>query len=198
MCHWGPLAACAFGALGALLLPVLLLLFMSPLGASGGQAPQPPWRLLTSGLWVLMTWGRGAGVVGTTVAWFSLAAGTATAGTLELCVSLPLLLLGSSGLCAHPLWPEGQDYGHHLHCSLGSTSCYQPSPTFNLAIHLRMYRCVDLSGLSVCWAEEPLLNYECFTSCRLKGRDKGITFSPPRWFLRTIPILKFYKNSRKC
>ena len=39
--------------------------------------------------------------------------------------------------------------------------------------HLWTYRCVDLSIVLVCWAEETLLNYECFTSCRLKERGTG-------------------------
>ena len=39
--------------------------------------------------------------------------------------------------------------------------------------HLQMYRCVDLSSVLVCWVEEPLLSYGCFTSCGLKSSDKG-------------------------
>lgn len=39
--------------------------------------------------------------------------------------------------------------------------------------HLWMTRCVELSRILVCWAEELLMTYGCFTGCRLKGRDKG-------------------------
>ena len=39
--------------------------------------------------------------------------------------------------------------------------------------YLQMYKHVSLSGVLVSWAEEPLLSYGCFTSCRLKGGDKG-------------------------
>lgn len=34
----------------------------------------------------------------------------------------------------------------------------------------KMYRRVEFSGILVCWAEAPLLNYRCFIGCRLKER----------------------------
>lgn len=34
--------------------------------------------------------------------------------------------------------------------------------------HLQMHRSEELSGVSMCWAEAPLLSCGCFTSCRLK------------------------------
>lgn len=39
--------------------------------------------------------------------------------------------------------------------------------------HFQMYRRVELSGILVCWTEEALLSYGCFTSCRLKERDRA-------------------------
>lgn len=36
---------------------------------------------------------------------------------------------------------------------------------------------VDLSGILVCWADEPFLGCRCPTSCRLKDRDKGINLT---------------------
>lgn len=38
--------------------------------------------------------------------------------------------------------------------------------------HFCVYRCVDISGILVCWAGEPLWSYERFTSFRLKERQR--------------------------
>lgn len=38
--------------------------------------------------------------------------------------------------------------------------------------HILIYRCVDLSGIPVCCAEKPSLDYGCPTGGKLKGRDK--------------------------
>lgn len=40
------------------------------------------------------------------------------------------------------------------------------------SIHPQMYKCMDLSGILVGLAEDPLLDFGCCTSCNLKGRDK--------------------------
>ena len=40
-------------------------------------------------------------------------------------------------------------------------------------IHLQTYRCVGLFSILMCWTDEALWNFECFTSCRQKARDKG-------------------------
>lgn len=39
---------------------------------------------------------------------------------------------------------------------------------------LQIYRYMDLSGILLCWAEQPSLSYVCFTSNILKERNKGI------------------------
>lgn len=40
---------------------------------------------------------------------------------------------------------------------------------------LHIGRCVDLSGILVCWAEGPLLSSASSTDCRLKGRNKSFS-----------------------
>ena len=149
-------SACAFGVLGALLLPALLLSLRSPLGHQDGRHLCHIW-----GCWACQVCGhyglgRAAGVLGTTVAggarvagpaaaaaWFPLAACAASAGKLELCAPPPLLPLGSSGaVCSSTDGPEGQDYG------TPSTVPLIPPPMCH-STHLQMYRCVDLSGVPV-------------------------------------------------
>ena len=107
------------------------------------------------------------GVVGpiATASHFPVATGTTAARRLESCALLLLLLPSSLGL-----WLSCHGRG------LGSWALLPLIPQFRLlcvfqSTHLQMYRCVDLSRVLVCWAEEPLLSYGCFTSRRLKGRD---------------------------
>ena len=54
-----------------------------------------------------------------------------------------------------------------------------------------MYRCVDLSGVLVCWAEKPMLSFGCFTSSRLDGRDRGPSKST--LMLKSLPEMPFPK-----
>ena len=66
---------------------------------------------------------------------------------------------GSLGMKAHLQWPKGQDCRLCLCCVFQST-------------YFWIHRCMGLFGILVCWAEETLLSYGCFTGWRLKGRDK--------------------------
>ena len=52
-----------------------------------------------------------------------------------------------------------------------------------------MYRCVDLSGVLVCWAEKPILSFGSFTSSRLNGRDRGVSNST--MMLTSLPEMPF-------
>ena len=48
-----------------------------------------------------------------------------------------------------------------------------PCPQEIQSTQLQMYRCMGLSGILVCCAENPLLVYRCPTGCNLEMRDKG-------------------------
>lgn len=69
--------------------------------------------------------------------------------------------------------------------------------TFQYA-HFKMHQCVDLSGILVCCAEEPLLGSRCPTSCRFMGRYKGVVFAmmlislPNTYILK--PLVWAFKN----
>ena len=92
-----------------------------------------------------------AGVAGSAAAaWFPLAAGTAAAGKLELCTPPPQPPLNSfSDVCSSTVVKEPGLW------ALPHLVPLIPPPMYH-SIHLQMYRCVDLSGTLVCWAEEPL------------------------------------------
>lgn len=54
-----------------------------------------------------------------------------------------------------------------------------PQLASSLCSGLFTFRCTDVRISPVYWAEETLLRHECFTSCRLKGRDREHLL-PPR------------------
>lgn len=88
-------------------------------------------------------------------------AGLGVVGGLESCAPPPLLLSASLGR-------RSGHCGHHLHCSCGSAAsvCSRSPPS---AVHL----CGKFSSVSVYWTQAPLWACECFTGCRMNGRDKG-------------------------
>ena len=92
-----------------------------------------------------------AGVAGpAAAACFPLAAGTDAAGKLELCTPPPQPPLSSfSDVCSSNVVKEPGLW------ALPHLVPLNPPPKYH-SIHLQMYRCVDLSGTLVCWAEEPL------------------------------------------
>ena len=113
---------------------------------------------------------------------------------LKACVLfIPLLLLwvpwgyGFSG-CSQGLY-----HGHSLCCSLISRLCFPIHPLSNVLM------CGSLLVL-VCWVKEPLLSYGCFTSCKLRGRDKGSiscrhdAMSPNLPFFEVVQLLKYFNS----
>lgn len=152
--------ACVSGAAGALLLSVSLRLLVLPLGAPGcwllcrvrcrGHHYRGEGRLVSQGCRCLchirdcqVSQARGHRI--------PCAAGRPESLWHRRCCFCILWVCG---------W-RGWDCGHCLHCSLGS-ACSVPFQSTHLEIH----RPVDLSGILVCPAEELLLSYGCFTSCR--------------------------------
>ena len=79
-----------------------------------------------------------------------------------------LLLPGSWRLRAQSLLPQGLAslLGDLLLCPNSASSMCSNPLTF---VHTDVW----LSGILVCWAEEPLWSYECFTSFRLKETKRA-------------------------
>ena len=104
---------------------------------------------------------------------------TTTAAAGSLWCQIPLWLGEAGVMCAvfpatagspRPLcsaaMARSQDCRHFFYCSPSSTYICSSPPTFGS-------RLVDLSRVLMCWADGPLLSYGCFTSYRMKRRDKG-------------------------
>ena len=108
----------------------------------------------------------GPGPIGN-AARFPMATSTTAARRPDLYALPLLLLLGFLGLWSQLWRQEGQDCKHHLCCFLSSTSPMCSTPPL---LDVQMW---ELFSILVCWEEQPLMSYRCFTGCRLKGRDKG-------------------------
>lgn len=117
--------------------------------------------------WVTSLWLEGTSLQDLPPLPSSLPVGAAVTGRLESCALPPLLLLGCLGMWPQPLWPGTRIVGTISAVSL------VPPPLCVPIYPCQMHRCMDLSSILLCWAEEPLLSYGCLTRCRLKGIDKG-------------------------
>lgn len=160
-------AADASRVSGALLLRVSLLSLVSLLGALRWRVPLPRVGSL------------GAGT--TTTAW-GVKGVTGVAGDFSLGGGLGwrvLLKLEGLGLWALPpplpssLWPSVPLW---LAAGMVGTTSVVPAVLPSLCVpstRLQVHRCVELSRVPVCRAEARLLSCGCFTSCRVKERDKG-------------------------
>ena len=82
------------------------------------------------------------------------------------CALSPLILLGSLGLWAQPLWQRVSQTPSPLFLCVPLHYMFQST-------HSYMFSCVQFSGVLLFGAEVLLLSYGCFTGCRLKRIDKG-------------------------
>lgn len=59
---------------------------------------------------------------------------------------------------------------------------------------LQIHWCMDLSGILVCWAVEPLLGYRSLTSCKFTRRYKGAVSFCPAAAAATVTLNLYFKN----